>query len=85
MGALTIELDPITERRLELISLEAGESTDKSALRLLARALRSSRIRRSFNSDEIRRLNAQFEAEDIELAESGVHERGELLRVEDSL
>ena len=85
MAALTVDIDPITERKLMQISRVSGESPDRSAARLLARAVRDSRVRRRFYSVDIKRINAEFAEEDLTLAESGIEERASLLADEDRL
>ena len=84
MASLTLELDAPTEQGLRQLSQPDGD-INKMAARLLARAVRAARPRPVYDIEALIAANAPFAEEDLEIAESGVEERAELLAQEDRL
>ncbi|MEP6755515.1 MAG: hypothetical protein ABJA67_08450 [Chthonomonadales bacterium] len=71
MVTIPVQLDDATERTLK--RLIDSDSVDVSAVasKLLARAARDARSRRVFDPIAIKAVYAEFEAEELQLAESG--------------
>lgn len=84
MAVFTIELDSPTEERLQRLSRAEGRDAGEVAARLLARAIRAARPRRTFDAEAILAANSEFVQEDEALAESGSRDRADLLAGEDA-
>ena len=83
MAAITIEVDDKTAAGLRVLGISEGKNIDKVSARILAHAVRSAGPRPVYDVEAIRRAAAEFEAEDLALAESDVEHRAELLANED--
>jgi hypothetical protein len=83
MTTIPVQLDPQTESDLQAMSNRDGTQMELVAARLLARAVRAARPKRSFDTEKLRAQYAEFESEEQALAESAVSERAALLSADD--
>ena len=84
MSTRTITLDGRTEAVLIELARKESIEPDELASRLLRRALRAARPRRTYDIEAIRANCEEFAAEDIALADSDIQHRAALLAREDA-
>jgi hypothetical protein len=73
----------MTEQELRQLSRQEGAAVEAIAARLLARAVRTARPKRVFNTDQLRAQYADFADEDMAMADSDKQARLDLLTAED--
>ena len=79
---LTIALDEWTESILRGLCLSDGSEINELAAQLLKRAIRAASPRLQYDIEAIKACNAEFEEDDLALADSDSVHRLELLEAE---
>ncbi len=80
---LTIEIDESTQAGLRTLSGDDGGDLTRMAARLLARAVRAAMPRPIYDIEAIKLAVAEFEEEELALADSDPEHRLALLEAED--
>lgn len=80
---LTIAVDEGTETALRDLCQTDGSAIDALAARLLARAVRAAMPRPTYDIEAIKLAVAEFEEDELALADSDTEHRHELLEAED--